>query len=47
VKVLQVPEHDGQIDLPDREGLHPKDDPMEWCGRRSELGSGDAHVVKH
>jgi hypothetical protein len=33
-KVLQVPEHDGQIDLPDRESLHSRDDPVEQCSRR-------------
>jgi hypothetical protein len=29
-KVLQHPEHDGQIDLPDWECFHPRDDP--WNG---------------
>jgi hypothetical protein len=32
--VLQVPERDGQIDLPIGERLHSRDDPMERCGRR-------------
>jgi hypothetical protein len=45
-KVSQVPEHNGQIDLPDGEHLHSRDDPVERCGRRPQLGSRDAHVVK-
>jgi hypothetical protein len=30
-EVPQVLEHNGQIDLPDGECLHPRDDPVEWC----------------
>jgi hypothetical protein len=44
-KVSQVPKRNGQIDLPDRECLHSRDDPMEQCGRRPQLGPRDAHVV--
>jgi hypothetical protein len=45
-KISQVPERDGQIDLPDGERLHSKDDPMERCGRRSQLELRDAHGIK-
>jgi hypothetical protein len=31
VEVPQVPERNGQIDLPDGECLHPGADLVEWC----------------
>jgi hypothetical protein len=37
-EVLQVPEHDGKIDLPDGECLHPGYDLVECCSRRPQLG---------
>jgi hypothetical protein len=47
VKVLLFPEHDGQVNLPNGESLHSRNDPVEWCARRPQLGPRDAHVVKH
>jgi hypothetical protein len=43
---LQVPEHDKQIDLPDRESLHSLNDAVERSGRWPQLGSRDALVVE-
>jgi hypothetical protein len=45
VRIFVRPERNGQIDLPDRECFHSRDDPMER-GRRPKFGLRDVHIIE-
>jgi hypothetical protein len=44
--VGQIPEGDGQVDLPEWFGLFPRHDAVERCSGRSDARLVDAHGIK-